>query len=96
MTPAGTTGRDTARERIRRLRLAQIRTDSAYEGRLVDRAEDILHPTLKTCAHPKDAKDCVNSPRHRRGGRTRGVLMKARRGIRDDERLPQISEAPIA
>ncbi|MFG2030479.1 transposase [Streptomyces sp. NPDC048825] len=73
----------------------QLAADSAYAGRLVTRAEDFLHITLKTVSRPKGAKGFVVLPRRWRIERTLGWIMNARRNARDYERLPQHSEAHL-
>ncbi|MGV9249661.1 transposase [Streptomyces sp. NPDC003710] len=96
ITPAGMTDRDAARKMPFRLplthpQLTQVWADSAYAGRLVDWAH--LQQTLRTVARPKDAKGFVVLPRRWKIERTLGWIMRARRNVRDYQRLPQHSEA---
>lgn len=100
VTPADTTDRDAARELLWRLRIMQpqirqIWADSAYAGQLVNWSDDFLHMTLKTVSRPRGAKGFVVLPRRWKVERTLGWIMKARRNVRDYERLPQHSEAHL-
>uniref|UniRef100_UPI003F499724 hypothetical protein n=1 Tax=Streptomyces chartreusis TaxID=1969 RepID=UPI003F499724 len=51
--------------------------------------------TLKTVSRPRGARGFVALPRCWKVERTLGWIMKARRNVRDDERLPQHSEAHL-
>ncbi|WP_189938857.1 transposase [Streptomyces sulfonofaciens] len=100
VTPADMQDRDAARELLWRLRLThprvtQLWADSAYAGKLVDWAEDLLRITLKTVSRLKDAKGFVVLPRRWRVERTLGWIMNAPRNARDYEHLPQRSEAHL-
>lgn len=99
VTPANMSDRDGARELLWRLRLThpqliQIWADSAYAGQLVGWAEDFLDLRLRTVARPKGAKGFV-VPRRWKVERSLGWLMRARRNVRDHERLPEHSEAHL-
>ncbi|MBB5938972.1 transposase [Streptomyces zagrosensis] len=83
------------RLRLTHPRITQVSADSAYAGKLVGRAEDFLHITLKTVPRPRVAKGFVVLPRRWRVERTLGSIMNALRNARDYERLPQHSEAHL-
>ncbi|MEV5598959.1 IS5 family transposase [Streptomyces sp. NPDC052496] len=100
VTPADMSDRDAAREVLWRLRLThpqitQVWADSGYAGQLVGWADDFLGLTLKIVSRPKGAKGFVVLPLRWRVERTFGWVMKARRNVRDYERLPQVSEAHL-
>ncbi|MEU8836844.1 MULTISPECIES: transposase [Streptomyces] len=100
VTPAVTTDRDAARELLWRLRvmqpqITQVWADSAYAGQLINWSDDFMHMTLKTVSRPRGAKGFVVLPRRWKVERTLGRIMKARRNVRDYERLPQHSEAHL-
>lgn len=100
VTPADTTDRDVARELLWRLRvmqprISQVWADSAYAGQLINWSDDFLHMTLKSVSRPREAKGFVALPRRWKAERTLGWIMKARRNVRDYERLPQHSEAHL-
>ncbi|MGW8883880.1 IS5 family transposase [Streptomyces sp. NPDC055749] len=100
VTLADVTDRDAARELLWRLRLTQpqltqVWADSAYAGQLVNWSDDFLDLTLRTVCRPRGAKGFVILPRRWKVERTIGWLMKARRNVRDYERLPQHSEAHL-
>ncbi|MFJ9753062.1 transposase [Streptomyces chartreusis] len=100
VTPADTTDRDAARELPGRLRLmqpqiTQVSADSAYAGQLTNWSDDFLSMTLRTVSRPRGAKGFVILPRHWKVERTLGWIMKARRNVRDYQRLPQHSESHL-
>ncbi|MGV2918818.1 IS5 family transposase [Streptomyces alfalfae] len=100
VTPADMSDRDAARELLWRLRLAhpqlvQVFADRAYAGQLVGWADDFLDLHLRTVARPKGAKGFVVVPRRWRVERTLSWLMRARRNVRDYERLPEHAEAHL-
>ncbi|BFO17043.1 hypothetical protein SHKM778_34310 [Streptomyces sp. KM77-8] len=100
VTPASLTDRDAAREVLFRLRLMHpeitiVWADSAYAGKLVDRARKHLNLTLKTVNHPKDASGFIALPRRWVVERSLAWMMHARRHARDYERLVQHSETLI-
>lgn len=99
VTPADTTDRNAARElwrlRVMQPQITQVWADSAYVGQLINWSDDFLHMTLKTVSRPCGAKGFVVLPRRWKVERTLGRIMKARRNVRDYERLPQHSEAHL-
>lgn len=100
VTPADTTDRDAARELLWRLRvmqpqITQVWADSAYGGQLINWSGSFLNMSLKTVSRPRGAKGFVVLPRRWKVERTLGWIMKARRNVRDYERLPQHSEAHL-
>lgn len=100
VTPGDMSDRDAARELLWRLRMthpqiAQVFADRAYAGQLVTWAHDFLDLHLRTVARPKGAKGFVVVPRRWKVERTLGWLMKARRNVRDYERLPEHAEAHL-
>ncbi|MFI0451906.1 transposase [Actinomadura sp. 6N118] len=101
VTPAHYSDRDVAREVLFRLRLTHpeitiVWADSAYAGGLVDWARTFLNLTLKTVSRPKDDQGFVLLPRRWVVERSLSWVMRARRNIRDHERLPPVSEAMLA
>jgi transposase len=100
VTRADIQNRDAAKEVLIRLRLMHpeitiVWADSAYAGQLVDWAKKYLNLTLKTVSRPKDAKGFVVLPRRWVVERSLSWLTRARRNVRDYERLPQHSEAHL-
>lgn len=101
VTPGDTTDTtDAARELLWRLRvmqsqITQVWTDSAYAGQLINWSGDFLNMTLKTASRPRGAKGFIVLPRRWKVERTLGWIMKARRNVRDYERLPQHTEAHL-
>lgn len=98
VTPADHTDRDAARELLFRLRLTHPEitlawADSAYAGGLVDWARSFLNLTLKVVSRPRDAQGFVVLPRRWVVERSLSWVLRARRNIRDHERLMQVSEA---
>lgn len=75
--------------------ITQVWADSAYAGQLINWSGDFLNMTLKTVSRPHGAKGFVALPRRWKVERTLGWIMKARRNVRDYERLPQHSEAHL-
>ncbi|MGW5063469.1 hypothetical protein ACWEQ2_40415 [Streptomyces sp. NPDC004096] len=72
--------------------ITQVWADSPYAGQLINWSGDFLNMTLKTVSRPRGAKGFVVLPRRWKVERTLGWIMKARRNVRDYERLPQHSE----
>jgi transposase len=70
--------------------------DSAYGGDLVGWARTFLDLTLKVVSRPRDAHGFVVLPRRWVVERSLSWVLRARRNIRDHERLPQVSEAMVA
>ncbi|MBT2897415.1 transposase [Streptomyces sp. McG3] len=66
-----------------------------YGGQLINWSGSFLNMTLKTVSRPRGAKGFVVLPRRWKAERTLGWIMKARRNVRDYERLPQHSEARL-
>ncbi|GAA3083247.1 transposase [Streptomyces rectiviolaceus] len=100
VTPADTADRDAARELLWRLRvmqpqITQVWADSAYAGQLINWSGDFLNMTLRTVSRPHGAKGFVVLPRRWKVERTLGWIKRARRNVRDYERLPQHSEAHL-
>ncbi len=100
VTRADLQDRDAAKEVLFRLRLMHpeitiVWADSAYAGQLVDWAKKHLDLTLKTVSRPKGAKGFVVVPRRWVVERSLSWLTRARRNVRDYERLPQHSEAHL-
>ncbi len=102
VTRADLQDRDAAKEVLFRLRLrlmhpeiAIVWADSGYAGQLVDWAKKYLDLTLKTVSRPKDAEGFVVLPRRWVVERSLSWLTRARRNVRDYERLPQHSEAHL-
>ncbi|MBX9399263.1 hypothetical protein K4749_38280 [Streptomyces sp. TRM72054] len=62
---------------------------------LITWADDFLKITLKTVSRPRNAKGFIVLPRRWKVERTLGWIMKARRNVRDYERLTQHSEAHL-
>jgi transposase len=101
VTPADHSDRNVAREVLFRLRVTHpeitiVWADSAYAGGLVDWARTFLNLTVKTVSRPKDAQGFVVLPRRWVVERSNSWVLRARRNIRDHERLPHVSEAMIA
>ncbi|MFD5350317.1 hypothetical protein [Streptomyces anulatus] len=69
--------------------ITQVWADSAYGGQLINWSGSFLNMTLKTVSRPRGAKAFVVLPRRWKVERTLGWIMKARRNVRDCERLPQ-------
>jgi transposase len=100
VTPADVQDRDAAKEVLFRLRLMHpeitiVWADSAYAGALVDWARQHLDLTVKTVSRPKGAKGFVVLPRRWVVERSLSWLTRARRNVRDYERLPQHSESHL-
>jgi transposase len=100
VVPASMTDRDTARELLFRLRLTcpevvQVYADSAYSGELVAWAKKFLGMTISVVSRPAGATGFVLLPRRWVVERTLSWLLRARRNVRDYERLPQHSEAAL-
>lgn len=100
VTAADMSDRDAARQMLWRIRLTQpqitqVWGDSAYSGELVTWTDDFLRMTLGIVSRPKDTVGFVVLPRRWRVERTLGWIMRARRNVRDYERLPQHSEAHL-
>lgn len=72
-----------------------IWADPACAGQLTTWSDGFLLMTLKTVSRPRSAKGFVVLPRRWKVERTLGWTMKARRNVRDYERLPQHSEAHV-
>ncbi|GAA4990078.1 IS5 family transposase [Yinghuangia aomiensis] len=99
VTGADVRDADAARDVLWRLRLIHPSVvvawaDSAYAGQLVQWA-DKLGITLKTVPRPKGAKGFVVLPKRWIVERTNAWTLRARRNVRDYERLPQHSEAHV-
>ncbi|MCC3777506.1 transposase [Streptomyces sp. UNOB3_S3] len=100
LTTLDMSDRDAARELLWRLRmthpqLTQVFAGRAYAGQLVSWAGDLLDLRLRTVSRPKGAKGFVVVPHRWKVERTLGRLMKARRSVRDYERLPEHAEAHL-
>ena len=100
VVPANMTDRDIARELLFRLRLVcphvvQVYADSAYSGELVAWAKKFLGMTISVVSRPPGATGFVLLPRRWVVERTLSWLLRARRNVRDYERLPQHSEAAL-
>ena len=100
VTPADVQDRDAAKEVLFRLRLMHpeitiVWADSAYAGALVDWARQHLDLTVKTVSRPKGAKGFVVLPRRWVVERSLSWLTRARRNVRDYERLSQHSESHL-
>lgn len=101
VTPADTTDRDAARLLLARLRVAHpeitlIWADSGYSGELEKWAKDELGLTMCISRRPPGARGFVLVPRRWVVERSLSWIMRARRLVRDYERLPQHSEAEIS
>ncbi|MFE6946430.1 IS5 family transposase [Streptomyces chartreusis] len=100
VTTAGIGDGPLGRDLLFRLRLAHPEVtlawaDSAYSG-LIDWADLVLGLTLQTVSRPKGRKGLVVLPKRWVVERAISWIMRARRNVRDYERLPQRSEAHIS
>lgn len=100
VVPASMTDRDIARELLFRLRLTcphvvQVYADSAYSGELVGWAQTFLGMRITVVNRPPGATGFVLLPRRWVVERTLSWLLRARRNVRDYERLPLHSEAAL-
>ncbi|KOG51292.1 transposase [Streptomyces griseoflavus] len=101
VTPADIHDAPAARDFLFRLRLAHPEivlawADSAYGGQLIDFSRAFLGLTLKTVTRPKGQKGFQVLPKRWVMERAISWIMRARRNVRDYERLPQHSEAHLA
>jgi transposase len=101
VTPADTTDRDAARLLLARLRIAHpeitlVWADSGYSGELEKWAKDELALTMCISRRPPGARGFVLVPRRWVVERSLSWIMRARRLVRDYERLPRHSEAEIS
>jgi transposase len=101
VTPADVQDRDAARTLLRRLcreqpQITLMWADSAYGGELVEWARKNLHITVKISKRPPGAHGFVVLPRRWVVERSISWIMRARRLVRDYERLPLHSEAEIS
>jgi transposase len=101
VTPADITDRAAARLLLARLRIAHpeitlVWADSAYGGELEKWAKDELGLTMRISRRPPGARGFVVVPRRWVVERSLSWIMRARRLVRDYERLPQHSEAEIS
>lgn len=69
--------------------------DSAYAGQLVDWAKKTLKLTINVVSRPPGHPGFIVLPRRWIVERSLSWIMRARRNVRDYERLPQHSEAHI-
>ncbi|MFC4894379.1 transposase [Streptosporangium amethystogenes subsp. fukuiense] len=100
VTPADTPDRDCARELLFRLRLTHpeitlVWADSAYAGSLIEWARTFLDLTVKVVSRPRGAQGFVVLAKRWVVERSLSWVLRARRNIRDHERLPQHSEIMI-
>ncbi|ONI80018.1 IS5 family transposase [Actinosynnema sp. ALI-1.44] len=100
VVPADVQDRDLARDLLWRLRLTHpeitlVYADSAYSGELVAWAKRFLNLTITVVARPPGATGFVVLPRRWVVERSLSWLLRARRNVRDYERLPQHSEAAL-
>ncbi|GGN30077.1 hypothetical protein GCM10011609_87630 [Lentzea pudingi] len=100
VVPASMTDRDIARELLFRVRLTcphvvQVSADSAYSGALVGSAKTFLGMRITVVNRPSGATGFVLLPRRWVVERTLSWLLRARRNVRDSERLPLHSEAAL-
>lgn len=100
VTAADVTDRDAARLLLKRLHDARpeivvVWADQGYTGELIDWARDELGITMIVVKRPKNSVGFVLLPKRRVVVRTFGWIMRARRNVRDHERLPESSEAHI-
>ncbi|MDT0485247.1 IS5 family transposase [Streptomyces doebereineriae] len=100
VTTAGINDGPLGRDMLLRLRLAHPEVtlawaDSAYLP-LVDWANTFLGITLQTVSRPRGQKGFVVLPKRWVVERAISWIMRARRNVRDYERLPQHSEAHIS
>ncbi len=99
VTSADRQDRDLARDLLWRLRItfpavSIVWADSAFGGGLVEWAKRFLNLTIKVVPRPKESGFVV-LPRRWVVERTISWLLRARRNIRDHERLPQNSESVL-
>jgi transposase len=100
VTPADCGDRDAAQFMLKRLHDAHpeivvVYADSGYSGELVEWALDELGITLIIVKRPRNAKGWILLPTRWVVERTFGWIMRARRNVRDHERLMAHSEAHI-
>ncbi len=100
VTPADMADRDCARELLFRLRLTHpeitlVWADSAYAGSLIEWAPTFLNLTVKVVSRPRGAQGFVVLAKRWVVERSLSWVLRARRNIRDHERLPQNSEIMI-
>lgn len=100
VTPASPHGSLPARDQLFRLRLthpelAVVWADSAYGGTLVDWSHTFLDITLKTVPRRKGQDSFAVLAKRWRVERAISWIMRARRNVRDYERLISHSEAHI-
>lgn len=100
VTPADISDRDAARVLLWRLRavhpqLTLVWGDGAYSGSLIDWARKYLSLTVKTVKRPPGQVGFKVLPRRWVVERTLSWLTRARRNVRDYERLPEHSEAHL-
>lgn len=95
LVPASMTDRDIARELLFRLRLTCLKVVLVYadSGELVSWAKRFLGMTISVVSRPPNATGFVLLPRRWVVERTLSWLLRARRNVREYERLPQHSEA---
>lgn len=101
VTPADTTDRAAARGLLARLRAAHpeitlVWADSGYSGELEKWAKYELGLTMCISRRPPGARGFVVVPRRWVVERSLSWIMRARRLVRDYERLPAHSEAEIS
>lgn len=100
VVPADVQDRDLARDLLWRLRLTHpqvtlVYADAAYGGALVGWAKRFLNLTITVVTRPPGATGFVALPRRWVVERTLSWLLRARRNVRDYERLPRHSEAAL-
>ncbi|QFZ18516.1 transposase [Saccharothrix syringae] len=98
--PAEVPDRELARDLLWRLRLTNpqvtpVWADSAYAGALMQWARTFPNITIKVVTRPPGARGFIVLPRHWVVERSLTWLLRARRNVRDCERLPAHSEAAL-
>jgi transposase len=100
VTAADVTDRNAARILLGRLHDAHpeivvVWADQGYTGELIAWAKENLGITMIVVKRPKNAVGFILLPKRWVVERTFGWIMRARRNVRDHERLPSHSEAHI-
>jgi transposase len=100
VTAADVTDRNAARLLLKRLHDAHpavvvVWADQGYTGELIGWAKENLGITMIVVKRPKNSVGFVLLPKRWVVERTFGWIMRARRNVRDHERLPEHSEAHI-
>jgi transposase len=100
VTPADVFDRDAARVLLTRLHdqhpeVTRAWADGAYSGELIGWVRKTLGITLTVVKRPKDAKGFVVLPKRWVVERTNSWVLRARRLVRDHERLISHSEAHL-